>query len=63
VNVEVKECRARAIREHDASEFYQVLNDISPSGLDLKSGWKPFSDLVSANLLTVGDPISTYDSE
>jgi hypothetical protein len=34
LNVEVKECRARVVREHDASEFDQVLNSISPSGLD-----------------------------
>jgi Leucine-rich repeat (LRR) protein len=58
LNVEVKECGAHVVREHDASAFYQVLNSISPNGLDLESGRKSFLDLVSANLLTVGDPIS-----
>jgi hypothetical protein len=37
LNVEVKECGARVVRQHDASEFYQVLNSISPHGLDLQS--------------------------
>jgi hypothetical protein len=45
LNVEVKKCRARVVHKHDASEFYQVLNSISPSGLDLESGWKSFLDL------------------
>ncbi|XP_062171839.1 disease resistance protein RUN1-like isoform X2 [Alnus glutinosa] len=57
LNVEVKECRARVVHEHDASEFYQVLNSISPSGLDLKSGRKPFLDLISNNFLEVVGPI------
>jgi hypothetical protein len=52
LNVEVKECGARVVREHDASEFYQVLNSISPSGR------KSFLDLVSANHLRVYGPIS-----
>ncbi|XP_062171852.1 TMV resistance protein N-like [Alnus glutinosa] len=57
LNVEVKECRARVVREHDASEFDQVLNSISPSGLDLKSGRKPFLDF-TYNFLFVDGPIS-----
>jgi hypothetical protein len=37
LNVEVKECGAHIVRDqHDASQFYQVLNIISPSSLGLK---------------------------
>jgi hypothetical protein len=54
LNVEIKECRARVVREHDDSEFDQVLNSISPSGLDLKSGRKPFLDLVNNFLFVDG---------
>jgi hypothetical protein len=54
LNVEVKECRAHVVHEHDASEFDQVLNSISPSGLDLEGGQKSFLD----NRLIVHGPIS-----
>ena len=38
LNIGVKECGARVVRdENDASELYQVLNAISPSALNLKS--------------------------
>jgi hypothetical protein len=38
LNVEVKECGARVVRdENDASELYQLLKTISPRGLDLPS--------------------------
>jgi hypothetical protein len=50
-NVEVKECRARVV--HDDLEFYQVLNNISPGGLDLKNGWKSLSDVFTWNSLCV----------
>jgi hypothetical protein len=53
LNVEVKECGARVVREHDASEFYQFLNSISPSGLE--SGGKSFLDLVCGRLNIVSD--------
>jgi hypothetical protein len=58
LNVEVKECRARVVHAHDASEFYQVLNSISPTGLDLKSGWKSFLNWQEINFLDVVGPIS-----
>jgi Leucine-rich repeat (LRR) protein len=58
LNVEVKECGARVFHEHDGSEFYQVLNSISPSGLDLESGGKSFLDLVRGDYLRVDGPIS-----
>jgi hypothetical protein len=54
LNVEVKECRGCLVRDqHDASQFDQVLNSISPSGLDLKSGRKPFLDFITDNYLFV----------
>ncbi|XP_059428989.1 TMV resistance protein N-like [Corylus avellana] len=37
LKVEVKKCGARVVRQHDASEFYQVLNSISPHVLDFQS--------------------------
>jgi hypothetical protein len=38
LNVEVKECGARVVRdENDFSELYQLLNTISPRGWDLQS--------------------------
>jgi hypothetical protein len=45
LNVEVKECGARVVRDqHDASQFYQLLNSISPRG-DLESYENIFSRL------------------
>ncbi|KAE8037648.1 hypothetical protein FH972_010221 [Carpinus fangiana] len=42
LNVEVKECGARVVRDkHDAFELYQVLNTISPRDLDLQSYENP----------------------
>jgi hypothetical protein len=37
LDVEVEECGVRVVCQHDASELYQVLNSISPSGLDLRT--------------------------
>jgi hypothetical protein len=45
LNVEVKECGARVVRHHDASKLYQVLNNISPRGLDLESYKNLFTPL------------------
>ncbi|XP_062170945.1 disease resistance protein RPV1-like [Alnus glutinosa] len=57
LNVEVKECRARVVHEHDTSKFYQVLNRISPSGLDSESGWNFFLYLTNDYYLNVIGPI------
>jgi hypothetical protein len=56
LNVEVKECRARVVYEHDASEFYQVLNSISPNGFDFKRKYSLYS--LCRGLLEVVGPIS-----
>jgi hypothetical protein len=59
LNVEIKECGARLLRdEHDASEFYQVLNTISPNGLDLESYEDLFFHLHDGDLgISVHGPI------
>jgi hypothetical protein len=59
LNVEVKECGARVVRDqHDASQFYQVLNSISPRGLDLEIYENLFSRLDNNTLhLNVNAPI------
>jgi hypothetical protein len=50
LNVEVKKCGARVVRQHDASEFYQVLNSISANGLNLESCENLFLSLDSGRL-------------
>jgi hypothetical protein len=62
LNVEVKECEARVVHRHDASEFYQVLNSISPSGFDFKSVLQDFSNFVLHYYLAVVGPISSIGS-
>jgi hypothetical protein len=57
LNVEVKECGARVVYKHDASEFNQFRNSISPSGLDLESGGKSFLDFITNDHLLVNGPI------
>ncbi|XP_059429876.1 TMV resistance protein N-like [Corylus avellana] len=57
LNVEVKECGARVVRDQsDASELYQVLNTISPHALGLKSYENLFSlfDTISPSMALYG---------
>ncbi|XP_059428990.1 TMV resistance protein N-like [Corylus avellana] len=61
LNVEVKEFGARVVRDQsDYSEFCQVVNTISPHGLDFKSTRKSSFDLVNGYLfLHVDGPIKS----